>query len=72
VEALLRRLVRLGIDRGVGGNGATWFALAATAYLMRRARQRSRAVVTSMPISPGQRIEVRLWDPAAPGAPTDV
>jgi hypothetical protein len=68
VDALLRRLIRLGTDRGLAGQGGMWFALAASTWLMRRARRRRFGVVSRVPIKAGDRLVISLRSPA-PGDP---
>ncbi len=68
VDALLRRLIRLGTDRGLAGEGGLWFALAASTWLMRRARRRRTGIVSRVPIEVGDRLVISLRGPA-PGDP---
>lgn len=39
IDALLRRLYRSGLRRGMSGEHWAWFVLAGAAYLLKRARQ---------------------------------
>jgi len=63
VDYLLRRLVRAGTRRGLRGEHWAWFALAAAAYLLRRARSRDRPVVYSGTVRAGDRLVVSLRAP---------
>ena len=63
MDHLLRRLVRLGVDRGVTEHTA-WFGIALAAYFLRRARRRDHQPVASVPISKGESLLVRLSDPS--------
>jgi hypothetical protein len=66
MDALLRRLVRLATDRSLAGEGSAWFALAASTWLMRRARRRRRGVVSQMRLRAGDRLQVSLRGPSDP------
>jgi hypothetical protein len=67
-DALLRRLIRLSTDRGLAGEGGLWFALAASTWLMRRARRRRGGVISRVPIEVGDRLVISLRGPG-PGDP---
>lgn len=59
MDALLRRLSRTGLRRGLGGEHWAWLLLAGAAYLLRRAR-RSEAASTTLALEPGHSYLVRL------------
>jgi hypothetical protein len=63
VDALLRRLVRTGLRRGMAGEHWTWLALALAAFVLRRARRSGADPVVSLPVRPGERYLVTLSEP---------
>ncbi len=63
MDALLRRLARSGLRRGMNGDHWAWFVLAGSAFLLRRARRRPDALIMSVPIEAGQRYLVTLRGP---------
>ncbi len=70
MDMILRRLVRLGVDRGLSGD-AVWLGLALAAYLFRRSRRRPSSTVASVPIAAGETLLVRLSAPGDPGTTAD-
>jgi len=71
VDQLLRRLARLGVSRGLGGEHWAWLVIALTAFMWRRARRAAEPVVLSMPLHAGDRLMVTLSDPGAPDPSAD-
>jgi hypothetical protein len=63
MDVLLRRLWRAAVRRGLAGDW-TWLVIAACAYVLRRALNDEGDVVSSLRISPGEKllISVREWD----------
>ena len=68
MDALLRRLVRAAVRRGIGGNW-TWLVLAASTYVLRRALADRGGVVSTLKISPGEQVLISVRDRNAPPAP---
>lgn len=64
MDALLKRLSRAGLRRGLTGEHWAWLVLAGAAYLLRRARRPEEAV-TTLAVAPGERYLVRLLPPAS-------
>ncbi len=66
MDVLLRRLLRAAVRRGLAGDW-TWLVIAACAYVLRRALNDEGDVVSSLRISPGEKllISVREWDAPA-------
>lgn len=62
MNALLKRLSRAGLRRGLAGEHWAWLVLAGAAYVLRRARRPERSVAT-LALEPGQRYLVRLVSP---------
>jgi len=58
--------------RGLIGEHWAWFLIAGTAYVLRRARRPGGSLVTSVPVTAGQRIQISVRDPraASPSADT--
>jgi hypothetical protein len=63
VDYLLRRLVKTATRRGMRGEHWAWFALAAGAYVLQRARRREPPVVYSRTVGPGDRLLVSIRSP---------
>jgi hypothetical protein len=63
MDYLLRRLVKVATRRGMKGEHWAWFALAAGAFVLRRARRREDPVVFSRRISAGDSLVVSLRPP---------
>lgn len=68
MDLILRRIQRLGVDRGLSEN-TVWLGLALAAYLYRRARRPSPGTVASVPIAAGETLLVRLRAPGDGGGP---
>ena len=59
--------MRAALRRGLAGN-VTWLAIAVFAIILRRALwDRSGGLVTSLRVSPGERLLISVTDPRAPG-----
>ncbi len=69
MDYLLRRLVKVATRRGMRGEHWAWFALAAGAYVLQRARRRQEPVVYSRNVKPGDRLLVTVRSPK--GGPLD-
>ncbi|MGH9046330.1 MAG: hypothetical protein ACRDVW_03345 [Acidimicrobiales bacterium] len=63
MDYLLRRLVKVATRRGMSGEHWAWFALAAGADVLRRARRREEPVVYSRRVSAGDRLLVTVRSP---------
>ena len=61
MDRLLRALMTWAAKRGRGGE-PVWLAVAAAAWLVRRARNRRDAVVWSGRVRPGERLEIAVAD----------
>lgn len=59
MDALLRRLGRTGLRRGLTGEHWAWLVLAGAAYLLRRGRERP-AASTTVDLTPGERYLIRV------------
>ena len=63
MDYLLRRLVKVATRRGMRGEHWAWFALAAGAFVLRRARRREDPVVYSRRVAVGDRLLVTIRPP---------
>ncbi len=68
LDWLLRRVSRVGLRRGFGGEPRAWLVIAFAALVLRRARRPSSPVALSVPIKVGDRLLVTLADPGTPRA----
>jgi hypothetical protein len=66
VDALLRRLLRAALQRGLSGENWAWFVIAACALILRRALSDKGAVVSSLKISPGEQVLISVSDRHTP------
>lgn len=66
MDALLRRLTRIGLRRGLSGEHWAWLLLAGAAFLLRRTRE-EEGPATTLELAPGERYLVRLVDPGERG-----
>jgi hypothetical protein len=64
MDRLLRTLVSRAARRGLAGE-PVWLAVAAAAWLVRRARSQRDEVVWSGRVEPGERIVIAVGDPGA-------
>ena len=67
MDALLRRLLRAAVRRGLAGDW-TWLVIAGCVYVLRRSLNDKGGAVSTLRISPGEQllISVREWDAPAP------
>jgi hypothetical protein len=68
VEVFLRALARAALRRGLAGN-VTWLVIALCTIILRRALTDRGGVVTSLRVSPGERLLISVTDPRAQRAP---
>lgn len=62
MDALLKRLTRVGLRRGLGGEHWSWLLLAGAAFFLRRSR-RAEDASTTLELAPGERYLVSLVEP---------
>jgi hypothetical protein len=68
VDYLLRRFLRAGVRRGLGGNWY-WFFLVGATWFLRRVLNDRASVVSSVTVAPGEQVLISVRDPkAAPAA----
>jgi hypothetical protein len=65
VDALLRRLLRAAVRRGLAGNW-TWFVVAASVFILRRSLNDKGGVVSTLRVSPGERLLITVRGPDDP------
>ena len=65
MDVLLRAIVRAALRRGLAGN-LTWLGIALFTIVLRRALIDRGGVVTSLRVSPGERLLISVTDPRAP------
>ncbi len=68
-DILLRRFLRAGVRRGLGGNWY-WFALAGATFFLRRVLNDRTSPVSTVTVSPGEQVLITVRDRNAP-APVD-
>ncbi|HXW38531.1 MAG TPA: hypothetical protein VEJ44_02460 [Acidimicrobiales bacterium] len=68
MDYLLRRLVKVATRRGMRGEHWAWFALAAGAYVLQRARRSQEPVVVSRRMHVGEQLLVTIRPPKGGGA----
>jgi hypothetical protein len=61
VDALLRRLVRAAVRRGIAGNWA-WLVIGLCTFVLRRVLADKGGVVSSLKISPGEQVLITVRD----------
>ena len=76
MDALLRRLLRAAIRRGLAGDW-TWLVIAACPFILRRSLKNKGGVVSTLRVSPGEQILISVREYNAPSpslgsAPTPV
>ena len=59
MDALLRRLVRAAVRRGLDGDW-TWLVIAGSAFVLRRALRPKDDIVSSLRIAPGEQILISV------------
>lgn len=62
MESLLGWLSRTGLRRGLGGEGWPWLLLAASAFVLRRARRSQVETIATLKVEPGDRFEIVALD----------
>jgi hypothetical protein len=65
MDFLLRRILRAGMRRGLGGQWS-WLVLAGAAYVLRRALNDSGGPVSTVKISPGEQVLISVRDAGQP------
>ncbi len=61
MDVLLRRFLRAGIRRGLGGNWY-WFLLAGATFLLRRVLNDRAGAVSTVTVSPGEQVLISVRD----------
>jgi hypothetical protein len=64
MDVLLRRFLRAGVRRGLGGNWY-WFLLAGATYFLRRVLNDKTNVVSNVTVAPGEQVLITVRDPKA-------
>ena len=68
MDLLLRRFLRAGVRRGIGGNWY-WFFLVGATWFLRRVLNDRTSAVSSVTVAPGEQVLITVRDPkAAPAA----
>jgi hypothetical protein len=68
VDYLLRRFLRAGVRRGLGGNWY-WFFLVGATWFLRRVLNDRASIVSSVTVAQGEQVLITVRDPkAAPAA----
>jgi hypothetical protein len=62
VGALIGWLYRTGLRRGAKNGNPAWLIVALAAYILRRDKQRCQTSSFTVPIKPGERIEISMGD----------
>ncbi len=65
MDVLLRRFLRAGVRRGIGGNWY-WFLLAGATWFLRRVLNDRTSTVSSVTVAPGEQVLITVRDPKAP------
>jgi hypothetical protein len=68
VDLLLRRFLRAGVRRGLGGNWY-WFLLAGATFFMRRVLNERSGPVSTLKIAPGEQLLISVRDRKTPPPP---
>jgi hypothetical protein len=64
MDILLRRFLRAGVRRGLGGNWY-WFLLAGATFFLRRVLNDRPGAVSSVTVAPGEQVLISVRDPHA-------
>jgi hypothetical protein len=64
MDVLLRRFLRAGVRRGLGGNWY-WFLLAGATFFLRRVLNDRTNVVSNVTVAPGEQVLITVRDPKA-------
>ena len=67
MDILLRRFLRAGVRRGLGGNWY-WFFLAGATWFLRRVLSDRTSAVSTVTVAPGEQVLISVRDPHAPAA----
>lgn len=70
MDLLLRRFLRAGVRRGIGGNWY-WFFLAGATWFLRRALNDRTSAVSRVTVAPGEQVLITVRDPKAAPAAAD-
>jgi hypothetical protein len=70
VDFLLRRFLRAGVRRGIGGNWY-WFLLAGATFFLRRVLNDRTSAVSRVNVAPGEQVLITVRDPKARPAAVD-
>lgn len=70
MDYLLRRFLRAGVRRGIGGNWY-WFFLVAATWFLRRVLNDRTGAVSSVTVAPGEQVLISVRDPKAAPAAAD-
>jgi hypothetical protein len=65
MDFLLRRILRAGVRRGLGGQWS-WLVLAGAAFVLRRALNDKGAPVSTLQIAPGEQLLITVREPGEP------
>jgi hypothetical protein len=68
MDALLRRLLRTGMRRGLGGEWS-WLALAGAAFVLRRVLSDGGGKVSRLEVKPGEQVLISVRDGRAMATP---
>jgi hypothetical protein len=67
MDLLLRRFLRAGVRRGLGGNWY-WFLLAGATFMLRRVLNDRAGAVSTLTVAPGEQVLISVRDRSS--APT--
>lgn len=70
MDFILRRFLRAGVRRGIGGNWY-WFALAGATFFLRRVLNDRTSAVSRVTVAPGEQVLITVRDPKAAAAALD-
>jgi hypothetical protein len=65
MDALLRRLIRTAMRRGMAGDWV-WLALAAATFVLRRVLSDKGGVISSVEVKPGEQVLITVRDRNTP------
>jgi hypothetical protein len=68
MDALLRRLLRSALRRGMADRNWAWFVIAASAFVLRRTLADKGGVVTSLTLNPGEQVLITVREHDEPTA----
>jgi hypothetical protein len=71
MDVLLRRFLRAGVRRGLGGNWY-WFLLAGATFMLRRVLNDRGGAVSTVTVAPGEQVLITVRDRGAAAAPAPV